>query len=64
MKFTVTDNRLKIFLSGRIDSNNVAEVEKSVQNIVKENPGCKLNFDADELKYITTELIATLERAR
>ena len=54
MKFTVTDNRLKIFLSGRIDSNNVAEIEKSVQNIVKENPGCKLNFDADELKYISS----------
>ena len=54
MKFTVADNRLKIFLSGRIDSNNVAEIEKSVQNIVKENPGCKLNFDADELKYISS----------
>lgn len=54
MKVISEDNRLVIFLEGRIDSNNVAEVEKAVQATVNENGGRKLIFDADKLDYISS----------
>ncbi len=54
MEFTINDNRLTIYLAGRIDSNNVAEVERDVQNIVKQNPDRDLTFDADKLQYISS----------
>ena len=54
MQFKINDKRLVIFLAGRIDSNNVAEVEMNVQNIVKQNPDRELIFDADNLIYISS----------
>ncbi|MBR0061700.1 MAG: anti-sigma factor antagonist [Selenomonadaceae bacterium] len=54
MQFKINDKRLTIYLAGRIDSNNVAEVEKNVQNIIKQNPDCELIFDADNLIYISS----------
>ena len=54
MQFKISDNRLIIYLAGRIDSKNVSEVEKNVQNIVKQNPDRELIFDADNLIYISS----------
>ena len=54
MHFKIDDDKLIIFLDGRIDSNNAAAVEKSVREIINENVGRELIFDVDELRYISS----------
>ncbi len=54
MEFTLDNDRLIIFLNGRIDSNNVVEVEKAVKAVVNEHSGRELIFDADKLDYISS----------
>ena len=54
MEFIANNNRLIIFLSGRIDSNNVAAIEKDIKSVVNDNRDRELIFDADKLEYISS----------
>ena len=54
MDFFADNDCLIIFLSGKIDSRNVADVEKSVRGIINENIRNDLIFDADKLNYISS----------
>lgn len=64
MKFNVSDKQLTIFLVGRIDSNNVAAIEKEVAAIAADNPDYKLIFDADALIYISSAGLRFLMKFR
>lgn len=48
------DNKLLIQVDGRIDSNNSAEFEQKVMEIVKEHPGFDITFDAAKLPYVSS----------
>ena len=54
MKFKIEDEYLSIFLEGRVDSNNVAEIERESVALVKENSNLKIIFDVDKLQYISS----------
>ena len=64
MNFKIADNQLKIFLEGRIDTNNAAEVEQNIKSVVAENPACELVFDADKLQYISSAGLRILMKFR
>ena len=54
MDYKINDNKLVIYLAGRIDSNNAVETEKEVSGILSDNPNCSLTFDAEKLDYISS----------
>ena len=54
MQYEFDDGRLTIYLAGRIDSNNSAEVEKNIQAIIANNPNRELIFDVENLLYISS----------
>lgn len=54
MKFKTEDGNLIIDLEGRIDTNNVNEIENQAVAIVKENPADEIIFDVENLKYISS----------
>lgn len=64
MNFKIEDGQLKIFLEGRIDSNNAAEVEQNIKTIIAENPNCELIFDVDNLQYISSAGLRILMKFR
>ncbi len=60
----VQDQTLTIFLSGRIDSGNAAEVEEKIGEILDSEPGCDLIVDMSELEYISSAGLRILLRLR
>ena len=54
MNSSVQNENIIICLEGRIDTNNVAEVEKEIGDIIAANAGLTPVFDAKELKYISS----------
>lgn len=64
MRIEVTDKKLIIHLEGRIDSNNVADVEKEVLDSIVANKGLDLIMDADILEYISSAGLRMLMKVR
>ena len=60
MKSNVNDSILTVFLSGRIDSSNAAETEKEMKQIISDNDGCAVVFDAKDLEYISSAGLRSL----
>lgn len=54
MNFTENNGKLIIELEGRIDSNNAANVEKEILDIVNAHEGMTVVFDAEKLEYISS----------
>ena len=54
MNSSVQNENIIISLEGRIDTNNAAEVEKEIGDIIAANAGLTPVFDAKELKYISS----------
>ncbi|MCQ2437484.1 MAG: anti-sigma factor antagonist [Clostridia bacterium] len=54
MKHTLTDDKLTLFLAGRIDSANAAETEAEVQQICEAETFTSIVLDMDELEYISS----------
>jgi len=54
MNSSVQNENIIICLEGRIDTNNAAEVEKEIGDIIAANAGLTPVFDAKELKYISS----------
>ncbi|MBB5225331.1 STAS domain-containing protein [Treponema ruminis] len=54
MKSSVENGKIKIFLEGRINTNNSAEIEKKIFEICEVNTGLTPEFDAAALEYISS----------
>ena len=54
MRFEINDNKLTIYLEGRIDSNNAVERENEIFDIISKNPYEKLVLDLETLEYISS----------
>ncbi len=54
MRFDNTNAILTIFLQGRIDSNNAANVETEIMDIINGNDHTSLVLDMEELEYISS----------
>lgn len=64
MKNTLIDNTLTLYLEGRIDSNNAAQVEQEAMATVAANPGAALVLDAENLEYISSAGLRVLMKLR
>ncbi len=64
MKFNKDNNVLTLYLSGRIDANNAAEIDGSISAAVAENAGLVPAFDASELEYISSAGLRVLLKYR
>ena len=54
MKTTVENNKLSIFLEGRIDTNNAAQTEKDIFDAIGNSGSEEIIFDAENLEYISS----------
>ncbi len=54
MEAKVEGENLIIFFDSRVDTNNAAKVEKEIKNFIEKNPNKILNFDAENLEYISS----------
>ena len=64
MKFDRNNNELTLYLSGRIDAANAAEIEQSISAAIAENAGLLPTFDASELEYISSAGLRVLLKFR
>ena len=64
MKTNHDDKTLTLYLAGRIDANNAAEVEAEISQELAKNPGLVPVFDAGELKYISSAGLRVLLKFR
>ena len=64
MKFDRNNNVLTLYLSGRIDAANAAEIEQSISAAIAENAGLLPTFDASELEYISSAGLRVLLKFR
>ncbi len=64
MKFDNDNNVLTVYLSGRIDANNAAEMEAEISDVVAKNPGLPPTFDAAGLEYISSAGLRVLLKFR
>ena len=64
MKTTMENNKLTIFLEGRIDTNNASAVESEVFTAVNGNPGAEVLIDAEKLEYISSAGLRVLMKLR
>ena len=64
VKGKVQEQTLTIFLSGRIDSGNAADVEAAIGEIIATEPDCALVIDMNELEYISSAGLRVLLRIR
>lgn len=55
---------MNIYLSGRIDSNNAAEIESDISRLLAETPGEFPIFDAEKLEYISSAGLRILLKFR
>ena len=58
------DNYVIAYLEGRIDSTNAAILERNLEAVKAENPGCELVLDAEGLEYISSAGLRVLLQAR
>lgn len=56
--------KLTLFLDGRIDSNNAAQVRQEAMGAVSGVPGAELVLDAEELEYISSAGLRVLMKLR
>ena len=54
MNFKVENGVLTIFLEGRIDTTNSAQVEEHINNVREQNPHTALVLDCENLNYISS----------
>ena len=54
MKSNTDNNKLTIFLEGRIDANNALQTENDVFAVTSQHPGAEVVFDAEKLEYISS----------
>ncbi len=54
MKSSVENMSIVLFLSGRIDTSNAAQIEKEITEIMEKNDSLTPLFDANELVYISS----------
>lgn len=64
MTAKVEGEKLIIFFDARIDTNNSAEIESEITNFVAENPNLILEFDAENLEYISSVGLRVLLKFR
>ena len=64
MRHILSEDKLTIFLEGRVDSANAEETEKEISRIIEENPAEKLEFDCTDLQYISSAGLRLLMRLR
>jgi len=64
MKFDVKNGELVIALEGRIDSNNAAQTEKEVFDVVNGNAHTTLTLDLSALEYISSAGLRILLKLR
>ena len=60
----MSEQTVMIKLSGRIDSNNASDVEKSIQEQLADKEGALVIMDASELEYISSAGLRVLLRIR
>ncbi len=63
MKVEIRDKQIHILLEGRIDASNAADVEKEVMNVISDNPGLPVIFDAEKLDYISSAGLRVMLKA-
>ena len=54
MRTEQNGHRMTVYLEGRIDASNAAELQKELEAIRAENTSCELELDAGELEYISS----------
>lgn len=54
IRFKLDNEKLIVYLEGRIDSNNAKEVQDSLLSIINNNPHSSLELDADKLEFISS----------
>lgn len=64
MNFTNDGKEVVIYLEGKITSNNAAEFEKELFNIVSANQDIEYSLDADKLEYISSAGLRVLMKMR
>ena len=64
MKTSHDDNTLILYLAGRIDANNAADIEAEIAEVLAKNPGDVPVFDAGELEYISSAGLRVLLKFR
>ncbi len=64
MNTRLEKNTLTLFLEGRIDSNNAAQVEKEIMDAVAAAPGADPEIDAEKLEYISSAGLRVLMKLR
>ena len=64
MTSKVENNKLVIFLVGRVDTNNAADVEEKINSIISRNSGHELVLDAAKLEYISSAGLRVVLRLR
>ncbi len=64
MKATKENDKLIITLNARIDTENAAETDKALTEMLKENPGLTPILDASELSYISSAGLRVLMKLR
>ena len=64
MRFDNDNDVLTLYLSGRIDANNAADIETEIADVLAKNPGLTPTFDASELEYISSAGLRVLLKYR
>ena len=64
MRTQMDNNKLTIYLDGRIDSNNAGQAEQEILAAVDAAPGCSVELDAENLEYISSAGLRVLMKLR
>ena len=64
VKGAVTEKGIAISLSGRIDSNNAAEVEAELTKLTAGHAGCPVTMDLDGLQYVSSAGLRVILRLK
>ncbi|SEQ95753.1 TIGR02172 family protein [Lachnospiraceae bacterium NE2001] len=64
MKVNESNEKITISLEGRINTNNAEQWEKDITEVVAAHPGAKVEFDAEDLEYISSAGLRVLMRVR
>ena len=54
MKIEKSNDVLLIFLAGEITAQNAPAIKEKIENIISQNPGVEIAFDASDLSYISS----------
>ena len=61
---SINNGTLTVFLEGRIDTGNAGQVEQEIAEVLGDNEGAKLVFDAGKLEYISSAGLRVLMKYR